>query len=261
MNDRIKPLEGVRNFRDFGGYATEDGGRVRPGLLFRSGHYAEATEGDVETLDSFGVVFQADLRRPDERERQVNRWPGEGVHIMTHDGGRETQSPHVQFLHEVEASAEAADDWMNQYYLTAPFRPHHVELFQGWFDRLAGLESEEAAVVNCAAGKDRTGILCALTLTTLGVGEVDIWADYELTNQAANIADRLPEATAYFNDMLGKAYDADVYRPFLGVRGRYLTTAFEAIKSEAGSVEAYLSDTLGVDDGKRRALRERLVER
>ncbi len=259
MSDRIVPLDGVRNFRDFGGYPTQEGGQVRRGLLYRSGHHAEASPGDIARMDSLSIVFQADLRRPDERERQAAKWcPAE---VLSHDGGRETTSPHIQFLSRVEASAEAADDWMNDYYRTAPFRPHHVALFAGWFDRLAGLGEGEAALVNCAAGKDRTGILCALTKHVLGVADADILADYELTNVAVDIESRLPDAQAYFNDMLDREYPADVYRPFMGVRGRYLRTAFAAIEAQAGSLDAYLTDTVGLTEGQRSDLKARLVSR
>lgn len=258
MTDRIIPLEGVRNFRDFGGYETADGGRIRRNLLYRSGHHAEATDSDIETMDALSIVFQADLRRPDERERQVAKWgPAE---ILTHDGGRESLSPHMQFLSRIEASPEDADNWMNDYYKTAPFKTHHIELFTGWFDRLAGLDAGQAALVNCAAGKDRTGIICALTKHVLGVSDEDIFADYELTNQAVDIDARLPDAQTYFNDMLGREYPADVYRPFMGVRARYLRTAFAAIEAEAGSVDAYLNDALGLSETQRTDLKARLVE-
>lgn len=258
MDDRIKPLTGVRNFRDFGGYTVADGGRIRPGLLYRSGHYADATDTDIEIVNGFGIGFQADLRRPDERERQPGRW--EAPDVLKSDGGRETQSPHMQFLTKVEADAGAAEDWMNSYYETAPFRPHHVELFTGWFDRLAGLGEGEAALVNCAAGKDRTGILCALTKHVLGASRDDITADYELTNAAVDIDARLPEAQAHFNEMLGREYDADVYRPFMGVRRRYLETAFRVIEAEHGSIDTYLTEVLGVTDRMRTDLKTRLVE-
>ncbi|MEO0713548.1 MAG: tyrosine-protein phosphatase [Pseudomonadota bacterium] len=258
MQNRVMPLEGVRNFRDFGGYAVAGGGRVKPGLLYRSGHYAEATVEDIAAVEARNITFQIDLRRPDERERQVARWSA--ATTVTHDGGRETDAPHTNFLRQVEADAEAADNWMNDYYKAAPFKPHHVALFTAWFDGLAGLGAEEAALVNCAAGKDRTGILCALTKHSLGVGEDDLVSDYELTNHAAEVDARLPEAARYFNEMLGKTYENDVYRPFMGVRERYLRTAFETIRTEAGTLDAYLVDVLGVDDAKRDALRARLVE-
>lgn len=257
MSDRIYTLEGVRNFRDFGGYSTADGRQIKRGLLFRSGHYNEATENDVAKLGQLSIQFQADLRRPDEREKQPGKWSAPNV--LTSDGGREMQSPHMTFLTQVEADAGKAEDWMNGYYVTAPYKAHHVELFSGWFDRLAGLEGDQAALVNCAAGKDRTGIICALTKHALGVSREDILADYDMTNVAVDIEARLPEAQRRFNEMLGKAYGADVYRPFLGVRRRYLETALDTMEAESGSVDAYLEETLGVTPDMRDALKDRLL--
>ncbi len=255
MQNRIKPLEGVRNFRDFGGYVSSHGGQVRTGLLFRSGHYAEATEADIAAIEALDIGLQVDLRRPDERERMPGKWTG--ADLITHDGGRETEAPHQRFLERVEASAEKADNWMNEYYEAAPFKPHHKEMFADWFGKLA--ENDTGALVNCAAGKDRTGLLCALTHHVLGVSEDDMVADYELTNIAAKVDDRIDEARDYFNNLLGKTYDADVYRPFLGVRARYLATAMNAIKTEAGSIDAYLEQALGVDASLRARLVDRLV--
>lgn len=260
MQDRVKPLEGVRNFRDFGGYVNEDGRAIRRGLLFRSGHYNEATEADMTALDGMGIVLQVDLRRPDERERQPGRWPGQNVHVVTHDGGRETEAPHHRFLQQVEADVDTANEWMAEYYRKAPFKPHHVALYTEWFDRLAGLGGDEAALVNCTAGKDRTGIACALTKHVLGVQENDMMSDYLLTNEAADVDTRLKEAAAYFNTMLGKDYAVDVYRPFMGVREGFLRTALETIIAQSGSIEAYLRDVLDLTDAKRAALRERLLE-
>ena len=260
MQERVLPLEGVNNFRDFGGYAVSGGMKIKRGLLFRSGHYAEATPGDVSKLETLSIALQADLRRPDERERQVAKWPGERVTVIVSDGGRESEAPHQRFLKEVEADAEKAASWMNEYYLLAPFKAHHVELYTAWFDRLAGLDETEAAVINCAAGKDRTGIACALTKYILGASDRDIVSDYLLTNDAVNMAERLPLATSYFNDMLGKAYSDDVYRPFMGVEERFLHTAFASIKDQTGSIDAYLSDVLDVTEAKRAALKARLLE-
>jgi protein-tyrosine phosphatase len=257
MTDRVYTLEGVRNFRDFGGYTTQEGRTVKRGLLFRSGHYNEATDADIAKVSQLNIQLQADLRRPDERERQPGRWSA--PELVTSDGGREMQSPHMTFLTQVEIDQDAAEDWMNGYYVTAPYKPHHVELFSAWFDRLAGLGPDEAALVNCAAGKDRTGITCALTKHVLGVSRGDILADYEMTNTAVDIEARLPEAQAYFNNMLDRSYDADVYRPFMGVRRRYLETAFSTIESESGSLDAYLEDVLGVTEDMRADLKARLL--
>lgn len=255
---RLHRFETIRNFRDFGGYESRYGGRVRMGRLFRSGHYGEASAGEIAALERFNIHLQADLRRPDEREKQAGRWSAPVT--LTHDGGREHEAPHTRFLKEVAVDADAADQWMVEYYQAAPFKAHHMALFRDWMVELAGLPGEAAGLVNCAAGKDRTGILCALTHHVLGVSEADIRADYDLTNVAVEVDKRLPEAAAYFNTMLGKAHDVEVFRPFMGVRLHYLEAAFSAIETKAGSVDAYLTDALGIDAALQADLRARLVE-
>ena len=62
MNDRILPLEGIRNFRDYGGYAGAEGARVMRGMLWRSGHHCEATAADLEKVHALGLAAVIDLR-------------------------------------------------------------------------------------------------------------------------------------------------------------------------------------------------------
>lgn len=259
MDNRVKPLEGVRNFRDFGGYEGVDGARIRSGKLYRSGHFGEASDNDLAAIDLFNITLQADLRRPDERERHGDKWPVKGVHQLYSDLGRETDAPHVNFLRQVAIDADSSRGWMRDYYINAPYRPALVETYTAWFEHLAGLDADKAALVNCAAGKDRTGILCALTHHALGVSMDDIFIDYELTNTAASVEDRLPEAAAYFNDMLSKNFDDAVYQPFVGVDREFLEAAIAAIKDESGDLDTYLATTLGVDAAKRETIRKKLL--
>ncbi len=255
---RLLAFQTVRNFRDFGGYESRHGGRVRMGRLYRSGHHAEASDADLALMGTLGIHVQADLRRPDEREKQKSRFTAPVT--ITHDGGRETEAPHTRFLSQIGVDAAAAESWMEEYYVAAPFKAHHTAMFTDWFVKLAEAPGDAAGLVNCAAGKDRTGILCALTHHMLGMDEVDIRADYDLTNQAVDIENRLPEAAAYFNDMLGTDYAADVFRPFMGVRLKYLDKAFGAIEAKAGSLDGYLTDVLGVDAALQADLRAKLIE-
>ena len=39
---RVLPLTGIHNFRDYGLYPVAGGGRVRPGLLWRSAQHGDA---------------------------------------------------------------------------------------------------------------------------------------------------------------------------------------------------------------------------
>ncbi len=45
-------LQGASNFRDLGGYTTQNGQRVKHGLVFRSDHLAKLTNADVSRLKS-----------------------------------------------------------------------------------------------------------------------------------------------------------------------------------------------------------------
>lgn len=259
MNDRVIALEGVRNFRDFGGYETMSGGWLKRGLLYRSGSFGRATDADRAALDGLGIALQADLRRPDERENDPGKWTAREV--IFSDLGRHKVAPHVEFVQKLESSdPEEAEGWMRAYYREAPFRPALVESYTRWFDRLAGLGGDEAAVVNCAAGKDRTGLLCAFTKRALGVAEGDLVSDYLLTNEAAQVEARLAEATKMFNARTGRDHPADVYRPFLGVREVYYREAFAEIDRKTGGFEAYLRDVLGLTEAGIGDMRKRLVE-
>ena len=46
-------------------------------------------------------------------------------------------------------------------------------------------------MVHCAAGKDRTGLICALTHHIAGVSHEDIIADYLLTNDESRLARKM----------------------------------------------------------------------
>ena len=48
MENRIKSFDNVYNFRDFGGYATLDGGRISEGKLFRSAHLNKTSAADLK---------------------------------------------------------------------------------------------------------------------------------------------------------------------------------------------------------------------
>ena len=55
-------LEAIQNFRDMGGLTTQDGRTVKYGLLFRSGHLANATTEDLNTLHYLQIKTIFDYR-------------------------------------------------------------------------------------------------------------------------------------------------------------------------------------------------------
>ena len=64
--ERHYPFEGCFNFRDIGGYLTQDGKRVKKGLYFRAGRQDRMSDEDLSQLSDLKISTQIDLRRPDE---------------------------------------------------------------------------------------------------------------------------------------------------------------------------------------------------
>jgi|CXWL01.1.fsa_nt_gi protein-tyrosine phosphatase len=258
MHDRLIPFERVLNFRDFGGYDTPSG-RVVRGKLYRSASFHDASEADIDRLDAMNVAVMVDLRRPEERAHEPNKWPSDPARVVFNDEGAAIGlPPHLQALLQSDLSAGSVAEYMRTLYREFPFDPRLVQLYSVWFRRLTS--NEGAALIHCAAGKDRTGLICALTLLALDVDEEVVFADYEFTNQAVNIEARLPRIKRRMEERLGRTLDPDALRPMLGVDVNYLRASFEAIEAKHTDVRAYLRDVLGVGEVEREALRAKLVE-
>lgn len=257
MHDRMIPFERILNFRDFGGWETIDGAKIARGKLFRSAAFNDATEADIARLEAMNLRFLVDLRRPEERAYEPNRWPGETYRVIFNDegAGGSALPPHLAALLQSDLSAKATTDYMLSLYREIPFDPRLIKLYRDWF---AELGQGGAGVIHCAAGKDRTGIGCALTLMALGVDEEAVFADYEFTNQAVDLERRMPKIQARMEERLARKLDPAALRPMLGVQVDYLRAALDAIEERSGSMENYIEQTLGIGAQERCTLRERL---
>jgi protein tyrosine/serine phosphatase len=258
MHDRLMALERVLNFRDFGGWETNDGGTIARGRLFRSAAFHEATEADIEKLNVLGVRVVVDLRRPEERKREPNLWPGKGARVVVNDEGpNDVLPPHMLALMSSDLTAESVTAFMHHIYSEFAANERHIDLYRNWFGAL--MADDGPAVLHCAAGKDRTGLGCALTLMALGVAEEAVYADYEFTNTAVDIDRRMPAIKARMEERLGRTLNEAALRPMIGVHVDYLRTALGAIDARYGSALGYMETQLGVGARERALLRERLA--
>ncbi len=258
MHDRLIPFDRILNFRDFGGWETADGAKLARGRLFRSASFHEATEADIEKLDAMNLRFLVDLRRPEERAHEPSKWVSESCRVIFSDEGAgkgPTLPPHLVALLQSDLSAAATRAYMTDLYREIPYDARLISLYRNWF---AELEQAHAGVIHCAAGKDRTGIGCALTLFALGVGEDAVFADYEFTNQAVDLERRMPRIQERMEERLARKLDPEALRPMLGVELGYLHATLDEINARSGSVDAYLSDVLGVGAAEREQLRNKL---
>jgi protein tyrosine/serine phosphatase len=252
---RMIELEGVGNLRDFGGYATACGRGLRAGRFYRSGHCAQATDADLEALAGLKLAVVVDLRRPEERERQPSRrWDGFDAVVITSDLG-DVDRGWEQMLPGNDPTPAFFDELMMGWYRRAPFGPRMTHLYSSYFDAMAG--NDGGVLIHCAAGKDRTGLLAALTHHLAGVSRDDLIEDYLLTNSAPSQAQMAPRIGHLIEKLTGQAPSDEAVRTAMGVRAGYMQVALDAIEARYGSIDAYLEQALGVDAARRRAFEAR----
>ncbi|MFC4115799.1 tyrosine-protein phosphatase [Nonomuraea zeae] len=153
------------NFRDV---AAETA--LRPGVLYRSAQPHTLTPADAELVAGLRLI--ADLRGDDERT--TGDWAlvlGGAVRHAPLGAGTASSPAHLATL---PPDLELGD-------LYVGLLQHRTPWFAGVIAEIAdGLP----ALVHCAAGKDRTGIVVALILDLLGVEHEAIVRDYALTAKA-----------------------------------------------------------------------------
>src|SRR3954451_13424018 len=172
--ERHVVLESAFNFRDLGGYPAGPGRRTRWRTLFRADGLHRLTEPDLEILRRLGLCTVINLRTENERVER-GRFPIEAHPVGYH---------HLSLMDVIwdPADAPAAHEPATAFLLGK-----YIEMVSRAEDRVADafriLAAPDAlpGVFHCAAGKDRTGVLAGLLMSTLGVADDDVVADYALT--------------------------------------------------------------------------------
>jgi len=262
---RVLRFDGINNFRDYGGWRAQDGARVVTGKLYRSAHLQRASEADLGRIAELGIATVTDLRHPAEQEEQPSAWIGVlPLRLIMEDDPTpfdvamgDRKAPHVAAFMASNFSFEAMRDFLAGHYGLMPYDIRHVAMFRRYFDALA--QDDGAMLIHCAAGKDRTGILAALTHQVLGVHPDAALEDYLLSNTAGNVGERLPALKKRMELNYGREISDEAMYALLTVEPLYLERCREALQEKSGSVDRYLADVLKVDAAKRRTIQDKLL--
>ena len=257
VSERLLPLQGAKNFRDLGGYATGDGRRVRWAQLYRSDDLADLNKEDLLYLSRLQIRLVCDFRSESERTKKRNRLPADDPpQVANLDISDERFDPSKIGSLIRGRSLEGVDFAKLMIEGNRAFATDFSPQYATMFERI-GEPENRPTLVHCTQGKDRTGFAAAVVLRALGVPQDVVMEDYLLTNvYTANQIERtmmLIRVYMFFQDK------SESIRPLLQVRRDYLTAAFDAIDEEYGSFDEYLREGLGVSDAERERLQAALL--
>ena len=250
--------EGI-NFRELGGYLTEDGRKIKWHKLLRCGSMAQLTKNDVDYLDQYGVRYIIDLRSSEESSYSPDKYPDKAQYFQ------DTVYPfsfslfkNLGIINNMRLGASNMD-FGRQTYLQMLLDPHAQAAYRKMFNVLLENDKEgESVVFHCTAGKDRTGVAAFLILSALGVSEKQIVEDYLYTNL---FFDNYSSET--INDALESESQTEIAQRLnskTAVIAETIKVLPKACRVVSGSVEKFLEEKLGMTKAKIERLQELYLE-
>jgi protein-tyrosine phosphatase len=242
----VVPLQGGSNFRDLGGYRTQDGRMVRRGAVFRSAHLGNLTDEDRAALDRIGMRTIVDLRGVAEAAETPHRIDGLSCRVV----GAHVEPGIGEKIRGAVADGSATP-FVMMGFLTEHYRDYPRRCAPGFRTLFKTLSdgTHRPLVFHCTAGKDRTGFASALLLTLLGVPWETVMEDYLRTNDLwTGHIGRYPELDIDTRAAIGEA------------RTPYLEAAFEVMRADFGGPEQFAERALGLDAAARERIRADLLE-
>ena len=274
-NVRVLPLEGGINFRDLGGYRTTDSRTVKWQTVYRSGVMSNLTAADVKYLGKLGFQVVTDLRNTEARASApalTKEWARDYV-AWDYKPGLINELN--KFTKSGNATVEGASEVMTYVYSQTAYQ--FKDIYAEIFDKL--IHGETPLVFNCAAGKDRAGVMAALVLAALGVPRATVVADYAMSDDVVNYEAKVNDKLFYYaaDNLHAKSEQAEgevmvgpyifrdelppeVMRQMKASDPAYIEAVYAQLEKDHGSVVNFIQTELGVSDDELVILRDNLLE-
>lgn len=243
---RLVHVKGALNFRDIGGYKTNEGKHVKWNKVFRSASIAELTDSDMDTLRNKRIYTVIDLRGSKESAAAPDRLL-KGTDYTLSPAGSDSIPSGAQMIAYLKKG-----DFLDEFYGDGGIR-YFGERYKPVFQKLLNLNDTTALLYHCTGGRDRTGMATALFLYTLGVPKETIEADFTASN-------------VYLLPMMGKIFepmakasgiDRDEIKKKMELRPELLQIFFKSIEKKYGSVENFMEKEMGIGKKERAILKKK----
>lgn len=248
ITNRFFEMDSIQNFRDIGGYITNDNRTVRWGKLFRSGSFFRMTTHDSVELSTLGIKTVIDLRSEDVKRPYIDRFKSaNNVRIPISEKGYSSISQKVmdgKFLRG-DAVIYTQDTYKD---MIVNFADDYARFFDYLCD-----ENNYPIAYNCYLGKDQSGLATYFLLRALDVPLDVIEEDYMWSGigidrtKLVKDADSLTESRQEALTMLTKTDLA------------YLKYGISCIREMSGSVDDYMLNKLKITPEKKKKLKAILL--
>ena len=209
-------------------------------MLMRSDALGELSKEDLLLLKEHNVKTVIDIRGLNEVEAKPDQ-EVDGITNLSIPLSM-TRPPKPKIIGEMEFL-----DMLDAYGQLVEIE--RKQSYQKIFELL--LNGDGGILYHCSEGKDRTGTLTAVILTTLGIDKDIIYQDYLETNKSSlsyrEFAKTLPER---IRDIFIKEFSANK---------EYLDEVFNKIDELYGSFDNFLLEMCNIDDKKRQLLKEKYL--
>lgn len=235
--DRQLSFDGCFNFRDLGGYPTGRGAAVLSRRLYRADGPHALTDDDRLRLQGLNLASVIDLRTPDEVAQR-------GTYSAGVAGLADYRVPMIDAIPDVDDLAR----WVKPDVMARRYRAMLRDGRDAIAEVLAILSdpSSYPTVVHSSAGKDRTGIVAAVLLGLLGVGDDAIVADYARSGPALlRLVGHLRGADPDSDEWLERAGPA-----LIAAEPETMTRFLADVRDDYGSFDG-LADAIGVGSAPR----------
>lgn len=235
--DRKLAWEGIFNARDLGGVLTTNG-PTRFGAFVRSDNLSRLSTAGQQALLDYGIRTVIDLRAPRELALHLNPLRGHPVYR------------HLPLLSDLDLETVAAirDQSAVYRYFADRCGTSLRRVLEG-----IAKAPEGGVLIHCHAGKDRTGLVCALLLSLAGATHEQIIDDYALSDL---------ELAPLYSIWAAEKEPDPALRDALTTRFRTpperMIELLAHIDVSYGGVESYLG-SIGVSEATRHALKRRLL--
>jgi len=224
---RILP-ESMLNMRDIGGVFTKLGKQISLFKIIRSNLPINLTKDNIDFLIKNGIKTIIDVRTYADllnRPNILNQKPFSFNHIEMKGSGYPDLEDNIP-----QGYIEIIDD---------------TKTIKKILEVIG--ETQGGVIINCSAGKDRTGIIVMLLLLIANAYDEDIIADYQISY------------TFLKNEIIQMHLQNTNLPSWLGnSKAEYMENTLKLFRSKYGNINDYLQ-TIGLDNGIKSRIYDKLI--